>query len=318
MAIEKIQITDRESWLKLRQQDVTASVAGALLSDHSGGAGRRVHPYATAYALWMLKSGRITDDAEETPPMRRGRLLESVAVQMLREDRPEWKIEPYPVGLYYRDPAARVGATPDVLGTDESGKPLVVQIKSVEASVFRREWHDEQGDVTPPLWIVVQAILEAKLTGAERAFVAPLVVSYGLDMPIIEVPIHSGVYDRVKAEVAAFWALVESGTAPDPDLARDGEIIARIFPRDDGSEIDLSGDNQMPELVDQLVTAWADKKSAVARAKEAKGGIIAKMGAASFARIADGRRVSCKLQQSVGYTVGPREFRVTKILGGRA
>jgi len=302
MAIEKIQITDRESWLKLRQQDITASVAGALLSDHSGGAGRRVHPYATAYALWMLKSGRITDDAEETPPMRRGRLLESVAVQMLREDRPEWKIEPYPVGFYFRDPAARVG------------KPLVVQIKSVEASVFRQEWHDEQGDVTPPLWIVVQAILEAKLTGAERAFVAPLVVSYGLDMPIIEVPIHSGVYDRVKAEVAAFWALVESGTAPDPDLARDGEIIARIFPRDDGSVIDLSGDNQMPELVDQLVTARADIKSAVAREKEAKGGILAKMGAASFARIADGRRVSCKLIQRSGYSVGPTAFRATKII----
>jgi len=305
---ERIAIENREQWLALRRQDVTASIAACLVG---------AHPYATAYGLWASKTGRIPDDVEETAPMRRGRLLESVAVQLLREDKPEWNIGQHPVGFYYRDPDARIGATPDVLGTDEHGKKIVVQIKSVEASVFRREWQDEDRSITPPMWIVVQAIIEASLTGAERAFVAPMVVSYGLDMPVIEVPLHAGIVGRIKTEVAAFWKLVDQGEAPDPDYARDGDIIGRIFPRDDGSEIDLTADNAFPMLVDQLAEARAEKKLAASREDEAKAGILAKMGGASYARMADGRRVSCRLQQRAGYSVAPSEFRVTRILNGR-
>src|SRR5262249_6073732 len=63
--IERIRISSREQWLKLRQSDVTASVAAALLG---------IHPYQTVFALWALKTGKISDDVEETPPMRRGKL----------------------------------------------------------------------------------------------------------------------------------------------------------------------------------------------------------------------------------------------------
>src|SRR6266702_1736326 len=120
--IEKIKIESREHWLsQLRPADVTASVAGALLG---------VHPYMTAFGLYLLKAKQITEDPEETGPMRRGRLLESVAVQILREDRPDWTIHDHPIGYYYRDPASRIGATPDMLVTDEHCKLGVVQLNS--------------------------------------------------------------------------------------------------------------------------------------------------------------------------------------------
>jgi hypothetical protein len=308
MTIERIKIESREQWLALRQPDVTASIAGALLG---------VHPYSTAFGLFLLKSGKIAEDPEETGPMRRGRLLEPVAVQMLREDKPDWTIHDYPIGYYYRDPASRIGATPDVLATDEHGKMGIVQIKSVEPSVFRRDWRNEDGTIEPPLWIVVQGIIEAHLTGADWAAVAPMVVGFGVEMPIIPIPIHAGILERIKSEVAAFWNRIETNEPYPPDYGRDGALIAKLYPQDNGREIDLSGDNELPEYVDFLEAARAKKKLAELDEKTAKAAIADKMGEAAIARLADGRRVSNKLQQRAGYEVSATEFRVLRVLKGR-
>src|SRR6266404_3192232 len=293
--IVKVAITSREQWLACRSQDVTASIAGALLG---------VHPYSTAYGLYLLKKGLIAEDPEETGPMRKGRLLEPPAVQMLREDRPDWTIHDYPVGYYYRDPAARLGATPDVLATDENGKLGVVQIKNIEPSIFRRDWpKDDEGKPEPPLWIVIQALIEAQLTGAEWAAVAPMVVSYGVDLPIIMIPFHAGILERIKAEVSEFWQRIENGRNYEPDYGRDGALIAKLYPQDNGLEIDLSGDNEFPGFVEMLENARAKKKSADGDEWIAKTAIASKMGEASIARLADGRRVSLKLQHRSGYVV---------------
>ena len=65
--IELHDASNRTVWLERRKQDITASVAGALFG---------VHEYTTCFELWALKSGRLNRDPEETPQMRRGRLLE--------------------------------------------------------------------------------------------------------------------------------------------------------------------------------------------------------------------------------------------------
>jgi len=307
MPIEKIAIENREQWLTLRQQDVTASVAGALLG---------VHPYTSAYGLYLLKKGLINEDPEESGPMRRGRLLEPVAAQILREEQPEWQIK-HPCGFYYRDSEARIGATPDIVAFNEKGEPGVVQVKSVEPSIFRRDWTVDHGVVEPPLWIVVQAIIEAHLTGAMWAAVAPMVVSFGVEMPVVPVPIHAGVLDRIKIEVAAFWKRIEEGRNYDPDYARDGALIAKLYPQDNGIEIDLRGDNEAPGYVDQLEAARAAKKAAEGDEKLAKTALAAKMGDAAIALLADGRRISNKTTSREGYFVNPTSFRTLRILKGR-
>lgn len=308
MTIERIKIENRDQWLAYRSQDVTASIAGALLG---------VHPYSTAYGLYLLKSGKITEDPEETGPMRRGRLLEPVAVQMLREDRPDWTIHDYPIGYYYRDRDSRIGATPDMLVTNEHHKMGVVQIKSVEPSIFRRDWQCEDRTIEPPLWIVVQAIIEAHLTGAEWAAVAPMVIGFGVEMPIIPIPIHVGILDRIKFEVAAFWQRIEEGRNYDPDYARDGALIAQLYPQDNGCEIDLSTDNETPGYVEMLENAREKKKFAESDEKIAKAALAAKMGDFQIARLADGRRISNKSQSRAAYYVSETNFRVLRVLKGR-
>jgi len=273
----------------MRKQDVTASVAGALLG---------VHPWTTALALFNHKAGLSSDDVEDTPVMRRGRLLEPVAAELIRLDHPKWDIT-YPVNHYYRDAEANIGATPDMLIVDEQGRKGIVQIKTVIPYDLRTVWAgDTEVDdvIEPPLWIVVQALIEARLVGAEVAYVGPFILDRALSVPLIEVPIHDALYEKLKGDVAEFWQRIKDKRPYPPNYKMDGDIIAKRYPKDDGSEIDLSGDNELPEVLDRLIEARAAKSAAEEIEKETKAHISDKMGHASFARIADGRRISHKAQ----------------------
>ena len=298
--IEQVEITDRVQWMKLRGQDVTASVAGCLLG---------VHPYQTAYGLYLLKSGLVGEDPEETPPMKRGRLLEPVAFQMIREDKPGWTFQNYPVGVYFRDPAARLGATPDLIGRDDKDRKCVVQFKTVEPSVFRRTWKSETGEVEPPLWVICQGLIEAHLTGSEAAYVAPMVVGFGIEMPVIEIPLHDGIITRIKSEIGTFWKRIEDKSPPDPDYCRDGALIARLHPKDDGTTIDLSGSNRFAELL----SVREENKGAISEAKErcdaAEAEIKSMIGDHTYAMAPDGTLVSWKTINRKAYEVAATTYR---------
>jgi len=260
----------RADWLEMRAQDVTASVAGALLG---------IHGYSSTLQLWGLKSGRIQEDPEEKKQMRRGRLLEPVALQMRAEDRPGWKIGGG-VNLYWRDPARRVGATPDCYVIEEDGTPAIVQVKSVERMAFVPNWQggDRYGPIEPPLWIVVQALIEAYLTGAKKAYVAALVVSFGIDLHVIEIPLHSGVLARIFEEVEAFWEMVAANKEPSPDYGKDAELIARFFPVADGLVLDLTDDNHLPDLVAKDEQLRVIAKEAETERAEVRAEIAYKLG----------------------------------------
>ena len=47
--------------------------------------------------------------------------------------------------------------------------------------------------------------MEAELTGAKWAAVAPLVVDYGIECPVIDIPLHAGIVETVKNEALTFW-----------------------------------------------------------------------------------------------------------------
>lgn len=298
--IERHPVKDRASWLKMRERDVTASVAGALLG---------VHEWTTPWGLWALKSGKIAEDPAETAPMRRGRLLEPVAVELLREDRPEWEITRGVV--YYRDPEARLGATPDALARCKKRGLGVIQIKTVEPSAIRTKWTNEEGEIEPPLWIAVQAIVEAELVGAAWACVAALAVGHGLDLHVVDVPIHRPLMERIRAETAAFWRRVESGEAPDPDYGRDGAALARLYPDDDGTEIDLSGDNRMQALLAEQHCLRARVKIDRDRLDALEAEIKAKIGPAARAHV-PGWRVSLKASRRAPHFVPEKLVRTLR------
>jgi predicted phage-related endonuclease len=309
--IERIPIASRDQWLTMRRQDVTASVAGSLLG---------VHEYQTAYNLWALKSGKISEDVEETPAMTRGMLLEPVAMKLLRIDRPDlrltWNGIPGEIsGDYFRDPEHRIGCTPDCFMEDDRGRGIV-QFKSVEQNIFRKKWHvgDDDGsyaEISPPLWTVVQAIIEADLTESQTAALAVLVVGSGLQVHFIDVPIHAGVIDRMREAVKDFWRRVEQNDPPTPDYAADGETIAKIYSADNGREIDLSRDNRMVTILEERENLLALRKDAKDRLEPLNAELKEKLGenTAAYAR---GWQVTNKLQHRKAYAVEANAFRVLR------
>jgi YqaJ-like viral recombinase domain len=306
--IEKIPIGNDAHWHGLRQHDVTASTAAALLG---------VHPYMTPLGLWLLKSGRDTTDPEETPPMRRGRLLEPVAVELLREEYPswKWKFSSYPHGYYYRDESCRIGATPDLVVEDESGRQGVIQIKTIEPWIFKRNWRDDESEnVAPPLWVAVQAILEAYLTGSDWAAVMAMRVSHGLEYSLVPVPVHTGIIDRLKGEVAAFWVSVANDKAPDPDHNRDLALLERLFTNNE-TIADLTADNELVALADERATVTEARKAADVRLAAIKAELLAKLGGAGAGRIADGRLITAKRVNRKAYEVGPSSYVTVTIKG---
>lgn len=287
--IEVITPRDRQAWLRARGRDVTASTIGALFGEHE---------FVTAYELWAIKTGRLVRDNDETPAMRRGRLLERVAVDLLREDRPDWQVSHNAAeNTYYRDPAARLGATPDLI-VQAPGRGLgVVQVKSVEQSVFRKKWLNEEGNAEPPFWIALQATLEAHLVGASWAAVAPLVVGHGLEMPLVEIPLDhmDGVIAAMQERAAEFWELVESGREPPADYARDGAVIDAIYALGDArEEVDLTGDPLIVPLIDQITADRLALKALEGRITAAEAQVKAAMGTAELAHVMGGQRITWK------------------------
>lgn len=248
MTIEIIRPADRTAWLAARRQDVTASVAGALMG---------VHPYTTAYQLWAEKSGRIVPDDRDNAVLRRGRLLEPVAIEMLREERPDWTVQYHRDNAYYRDSDARMGATPDAFAErpDIFGAGIV-QVKTTSEDRFRADWLDaETGEIILPLWIALQAIQEAELTGGTWASVALMIIGRGLDMEVIDVPLHVGVKRRLRTAIADFWQLVDSGREPDPDWSRDGSAVLDVYRDSTPDRRDLSDDTDLDDVICQYVEA---------------------------------------------------------------
>lgn len=290
--IEVITPKDRAAWLKARGQDVTASVVGALFG---------VHQYTTPYELWAIKSGRVPRVDEESDAMRRGRLLEPVAVAILREERQEWQIDySTEAQVYYRDPDRRLGATPDVIAHCPRRGKGVVQIKSVEAGVFRRGWLDPEGNPEAPLWIALQAMLEAHLTGAQWAAVMPLVIGFGIEAPLIDVPLDhmAGVIEAMEEKSAEFWQMVREDREPPIDYAQDAALIDRLYAIGNQlHEVDLTGVTGLIEDIERRAVVRREMAELEQEATRIETRIKALMGNAELAHLPGGRKATWKTQK---------------------
>jgi putative phage-type endonuclease len=294
-------IENSEQWHALRKNVVGASEAGALVG---------VHPYLTYYQLWARKSGKLPPQ-EETAAMERGTLLQPVAVELIRKRHPALELViPHE---HYADHVYGLGATPDLLAHHPIKRDGNIQIKSVEPGVFRRDWLGDNDAPVVPSWIAIQALMEAELTGASWAAVAALVVTHKLELHLIDIAPHPGLIETIKSAALRFWKLVLSGREPPPDYARDGALIRALFPKDDGSEVDLTGDNELPDLLDQRDAAKSIKKQVEEEIEAIDGQLIHRLGDAARARF-NGGTISLKTINRAAYQVKATSFRQLRVM----
>lgn len=300
MTIERIPITSRDQWLALRRKDVTASVVGALFN---------IHQYETAYGLYQEKCGLELQDFD-TSVLRRGRLLEPIFVDLVKEQRPQWKLEK--ATEYFRDPEARIGATPDFFVHGDARGPGIVQTKTAYPWVFKEKWVND----LPPFWIALQAATEMMLTGVSWGAVA-VAVGFDLDLHIFDIPKHAGAEAKIKAAVAKFWADVEAGREPSPDYARDADLIAAMYPEAQPLKtVDLSGNNILPVILPERIAMKDQIKKAETRVKEIDAEVAMAMGDAEVATLPD-FILTRKTTQRKAYSVAATSYRALRITDNR-
>lgn len=256
--VECIPIKSRADWLSLRHRDVTASEIGGLFG---------CHPYRSTLQIFADKTGNGVDRGDNSA-MRRGRILESAVAAAVGQERPEWAI--VKASTYLRDPALRLGATPDWYVTDPERGRGILETKTADPSVFERDW----ANGVPLAW-TLQCLVQMMLAGAAWGAVAVLVTSRDYPVFIYDVPRHAGAEAKIAAKVREFWTAVEGGAAPAADFTKDGGIIAAMFPRETLATVDLSADNRMPEILDRrsqlgevIKTAEAEKEAIDAEIKQ--------------------------------------------------
>lgn len=313
MTIERIPITSRAEWLALRSGCITASDVPAVCGEGL---------YGSPAKVWAEKRGMIPAQ-EMTKPMLRGIVCEAAVFEYLAMERPKWELRRAKVFL--RDPAARLGATPDGVAVDPERPGIgVIQAKVISPQSFATHWLEDPNDnpfdpnapASPPLAYQLQTLTESMMADAAWGQVAAMVIDgWDINLRLFDVERHEHAEKMIRSRVAEFWAkYLDTGVQPPIDPQRDEALVKALHPKDDGSEIDLSGDNELPELVDGLTKARADKSDAEKREKVSKTAIADKIGAAAFARLADGRRISHKTQHRKAYEVAASEFRVMKVL----
>lgn len=293
---------DRAEWLELRSHDVTASTAGALLG---------VHEYTTAYELWAIKSGLLDKYmAEDDPVLVRGELLEDDAIELLRRRNPQWRILHNVIGaggLYFGDSQNRMGGTPDGFCIDDDKAPSVIEIKTTDYGTFRDKWQGPDGP-EPPLWIAVQAMLDAYLANARRAYIVCMVVGRTLDLHVMPLAVNPAVIKRLQEATRDFWVHVDLHQPPNPDFEIDGATISALLPRDNGAHVDLSHDNEFCSACGELIELRASIAALKAKLGRHEALIKHRMGHNATAT-AGQYRVSHKLQYRKAHSVAATEFR---------
>lgn len=313
--IERIPIDpakDRATWLALRQQDITASDVPAICGEGM---------FGSATKVWAEKLGKVGPQ-EMTEAMKRGLWGEAAVFEAIGWEYPDWDVRR--AKIYLRDPELRLGATPDgaaiIPGLDGV---TVIQTKVIARPVFNAYWlkdpEDEYSGIVAPLGYQLQTLTEAMLADAARAMIVALVVdTFKWSLYTIPLERNPAAEIVIRDRVASFRAnYLDTGVQPPVDPERDDEVLKSLFPQDNGLEIDLSHDNELPGFVHQLETGRAAKKNAEEIEKVAKTAIAGKMGEAAIARLADGRRISFKTQHRASYQVAESDFRVMRVLKGK-
>jgi predicted phage-related endonuclease len=304
MNVQHLAITSREQWLELRKPDVTASTIGALFN---------CHPYNTPLRLYAEKRG-TEFVVEDNSVMRRGRWLEPAVKKAVEELRPEWRlVEP---NEYLRCPEYKIGATPDFyIHGDPRGKGIL-QAKSVAPSVYARDW---AGGDEVPLWIILQAVTEAMLAKADFIVVAALLVdAHSMDCSIHEMPRNPAAEEKIKKAVETFWQNVQLGIEPDPDFARDADTIKAMWRSEEPTnEVDLSGNNRIPLLLEQRTALKEIIKDHETKIETIDAEIKYEMKDAAVATGLNGWRITYKTSHVKEYTVKARDQRVLRVTDQR-
>lgn len=321
-----------ESWHALRLKNIGGSEIASLFGEEE-----KPEPDAedvpagfsdSLFSLHYIKSGAVKPRTIEVERVDAGIFFEPT-IAAFAAARRGWKISK---GRYATDDTTPgMGASLDYVidnaGADAAGVsvdgnvlrgiagplvgPGVLQIKNVDGIQFSRKWKDDE----PPLYILLQVQHEIACSGFQWAVLAAWVGGNSLKLYFYEP--RPQIIAQIRQRVTEFWQRIKEGRPPAADGSDASSYVLReLYPvlrNNEHAPIDLTGDNELPEILTELGQANKQRLTAEKIEKARKEQIKQKMGDARYARCG-----SWVIKQGVTPANPGRTARPGEIIGARA
>jgi predicted phage-related endonuclease len=306
MTATVIPIVDEQQWLAERARDVTSTEVPALYG---------LSPYLTAFELWHQKRGRFVEARSPDNRIRWGNRLQDAIAAGVAEDR-GWKAKR--LNVYMRVAGLRLGSSFDFEIEDPKRGRGLMEIKNVDALVFRDEWLDTEAGIEGPQHIELQVQNEMEV--AEAGWCALVALVGGNDAKVTIRERDRAIGQSIRQHVGDFWQSIEDGAAPRPDYKLDAEFLCRLHGRANAGEV-IDADPGVQDLLARYVrlgTLAMDREMLKAQ-------VLERIGTASKVRTPFGTLVCCEVAatrgaeitadmvgQRTGARAGYRMFRFTE------
>ncbi len=288
-------LTEQE-WHALRAKNVGASEIACLFYEWMLADGKTVYlhmfetppegaaclgcvsRHKTGYRLYLEKTGQLAPDEVEGERIDAGVHLEPGLAAWAQK---KWGPWPLRKASYSKHPTiAGFGASRDYEEAAAPHRP--VEFKNVDYLIFRDNWHADDDEIlAPPIDITLQVQHQMAGTPAPEGWIVACVGGNSLKRG--KILRHEPTIKKIEAAVISFWAAVNAGVQP---LVPDVDTVVDLYASGvKGREIDLTGDNEAPELCAKYVAAKKIYDDAEFQVGQIKAQLAAKMGVHTKARI---------------------------------
>ena len=259
-----IPITSEDQWLAERAKDVTSTEVPALYG---------LSPYVTEFELWHQKHEGFAVQQQDSERMRWGRRLEAAIAAGVAEDF-GWEVRK--ASTYRRCKDVRLGASADFEVLNDPRGTGMLEVKNVDAHVFREQWHEHNGIIEAPPHIELQLQTQLEVSGFSWGCVVALVG--GNTTAALMRERDPAIGKSIREKVAAFW---RETTAPRPNYERDAEFIIQQLRRQANAGEVVTADMHLDALLANYREAALALTQAEARREAAKAEVLMSIGTAA-------------------------------------
>ncbi|WP_440826137.1 YqaJ viral recombinase family protein [Psychrobacter cryohalolentis] len=232
----------REDWLQFRKQGIGSSDAAAACG---------IHPYLSMLELWMIKTGRMSSNINESldgyTPLYWGNTLEPMVAKYYQEHTGN-KVRRVNAILQHPDPdKAFMLANLDysVVGSDEI---QILECKTAGEHGAKLWKHGV------PLYVTCQVQHQLAVTGKQAAHICVLLC--GHEAKIYKVERDERLIQSIMEHERLFWQYVQTDTPPTPDHSESAaRALKQLYPNTKrSSKVDLTDDDGANKLFEQLLS----------------------------------------------------------------
>ncbi|MES1965046.1 YqaJ viral recombinase family protein [Psychrobacter sp. AH5] len=232
----------REDWLQFRKQGIGSSDAAAACG---------IHPYLSMLELWMIKTGRMSSDIDESlegySPLYWGNTLEPMVAKYYQEHTGN-KVRRVNAILQHPDPDKAfilVNLDYAITGCTEA---QILECKTAGEHGAKLWKHGV------PLYVTCQVQHQLAVTGKQAAHICVLLC--GHEAKIYKVERDERLIASIIEHERLFWQYVEADTPPTPDHSESAaRALKQLYPTPEpSSKVDLREDDGANKLFEQLLS----------------------------------------------------------------